>query len=94
MTNFLPWSNDSNIMIHWKKRRSGRSSLGKYVNYYWQNRYEKIYDVYTQLSEHTTDAIQNAKHVKQYHIQNGNNKPFDSAVNSFADIYQLVESLL
>ena len=56
--------------------------------------YEKTDDVYTKLSEHTTDAIQNAKRVEQYHIQNGDNKPFGIAVNPFTDIYQLVESLL
>ena len=56
--------------------------------------YEKANDVYVQLSEHTTDAIQNAKRVEQYHIQNGDNKPFGIAVNPFTDIYQLVESLL
>ena len=46
------------------------------------------------VSEHTTDAIQNAKRVEQYHIQNDCNKPFGIAVNPFTDIYQLVESLL
>lgn len=56
--------------------------------------YEKAGDVYAQLSEHTTDAIQNAKRVEQYHIQNDCNKPFGIAVNPFTDIYQLVESLL
>jgi len=56
--------------------------------------YEKAGDVYAQLSEHTTDALQNAKRVEQYHIQNGSNKPFGIAVNPFTDIYQLVESLL
>lgn len=56
--------------------------------------YEKASDVYAQLSEHTTDAIQNALRVEQYHIQNGSNKPFGIAVNPFTDIYQLVESLL
>lgn len=56
--------------------------------------YEKANDVYVQLSEHTTDAIQNAKRVEQYHIQNDCNKPFGIAVNPFTDIYQLVESLL
>ena len=56
--------------------------------------YEKAGDVYAQLSEHTTDAIQNANRVEQYHIQNDCNKPFGIAVNPFTDIYQLVESLL
>ena len=56
--------------------------------------YEKAGDVYAQLSEHTTDAIQNAKRVEQYHIQNDCNKPFGIAVNPFTDIYQLIESLL
>ena len=51
--------------------------------------YEKAGDVYAQLSEHTTDAIQNAKRVEQYHIQNDCNKPFGIAVNPFTDIYQL-----
>ena len=56
--------------------------------------YEKAGDMYAQLSEHTTDAIQNAKRVEQYHIQNDCNKPFGIAVNPFTDIYQLIESLL
>ena len=56
--------------------------------------YEKAGDVYAQLSGHTTDAIQNAQRIEQYHIQNGSNKPFGIAVNPFTDIYQLVESLL
>lgn len=51
--------------------------------------YEKAGDVYAQLSEHTTDAIQNAKRVEQYHILNDCNKPFGIAVNPFTDIYQL-----
>ena len=56
--------------------------------------YEKTDDVYAQLSEHTTDAIRNARRLEQYHIQNGDNKPFGITVNPFTDIYQLVESLL
>ena len=56
--------------------------------------YEKTGDVYAQLSEHTADAIQNAKRAEQYHIQNGGNKPFGIYINPFTDIYQLVESLL
>ena len=56
--------------------------------------YEKTGDVYSQLSAHTTNALQNAKRVEQYHLQNGSSKPFGIAVNPFTDIYQLVESLL
>lgn len=56
--------------------------------------YEKSGDVYAQLSEHTSAAIQNAKHVEQYHLQNGCNQPFGIAVNPFTEIYRLVESLL
>ena len=56
--------------------------------------YEKSSDVYAQLSEHTSAAIQNAKHVEQYHLQNGCNQPFGIAVNPFTEIYRLVESLL
>ncbi|MBM6937076.1 RloB domain-containing protein [Pseudoflavonifractor phocaeensis] len=56
--------------------------------------YEKSGDVYGRLSEHTAAAIQNAKHVEQYHLQDGCNKPFGIAVNPFTDIYHLVESLL
>ena len=56
--------------------------------------YEKSGDVYAQLSEHTADALRNAKRVEQYHLQNSSNKPFGIAVNPFTDIYQLVESLL
>lgn len=50
--------------------------------------------MYSQLSAHTTNALQNAKRVEQYHLQNGSSKPFGIAVNPFTDIYQLVESLL
>ena len=32
--------------------------------------YEKAGDVYNQLAEHTAIAIQNAKRVEQYHLQN------------------------
>ena len=56
--------------------------------------YEKAGDVYTQLAEHTAIAIQNAKRVEQYHLQNDSSKPFGIAVNPFTDIYKLVESLL
>ena len=56
--------------------------------------YEKAGDVYNQLAEHTAIAIQNAKRVEQYHLQNDSSKPFGIAVNPFTDIYQLVESLL
>ena len=56
--------------------------------------YEKTGDVYSQLSDYTADALQNAKRVEQYHLQNGSSKPFGIAVNPFTDIYQLVESLL
>ncbi len=56
--------------------------------------YEKTGDVYSQLSGYTADALQNAKRVEQYHLQNGSSKPFGIAVNPFTDIYQLVESLL
>lgn len=56
--------------------------------------YEKTGDVYSRLSAHTTNALQNAKRVEQYHLQNGSSKPFGIAVNPFTDIYQLVESLL
>ena len=56
--------------------------------------YEKAGDVDAQLAEHTTDAIQNAKRVEQYHIQNDCNRPFGIAVYPFTEIYQLVESLL
>lgn len=55
---------------------------------------EKTDDVYAQLSGHTTDAIRNARRLEQYHIQNGDNKPFGITVNPFTDIYQLAESLL
>ena len=56
--------------------------------------YEKTGDVYNQLAEHTAIAIQNAKRVEQYHLQNDSSKPFGIAVNPFTDIHQLVESLL
>lgn len=56
--------------------------------------YEKSGDVYALLSEHTSAAIQNAKRVEQYHLQDGCNQPFGIAVNPFTEIYQLVESLL
>lgn len=56
--------------------------------------YEKAGDVYNQLAERTAIAIQNAKRVEQYHLQNDSSKPFGIAVNPFTDIYQLVESLL
>lgn len=56
--------------------------------------YEKAGDVYNQLAEHTAIAIQNAKRVEQYHLQNDSRKPFGIAVNPFTDIYKLVESLL
>ena len=55
--------------------------------------YGKADDVYSQLSEHTADAIQNARRIEQHHLRNGCNKPFGIAVNPFTDIYQLVESL-
>ena len=56
--------------------------------------YEKSGDVYARLSEHTSTAIQNAKRVEQYHLQDGCDQPFGIAVNPFTEIYQLVESLL
>ncbi len=56
--------------------------------------YEKSADVYEQLAAHTVKAIQNAKQVEQYHIQNGCDKPFGIKVNPFTDVYQLIESLL
>ena len=56
--------------------------------------YEKAGDVYNQLAEHTAIAIQTAKRVEQYHLQNDSRKPFGIAVNPFTDIYKLVESLL
>ena len=40
--------------------------------------YEKTGDVYSQLSAHTTNALQNAKRVEQYHLQNGSSKPLES----------------
>ena len=43
--------------------------------------YEKAGDVYNQLAEHTAIAIQNAKRVEQYHLQNDSSKPFGIAVN-------------
>lgn len=43
--------------------------------------YEKTGDVYNQLAEHTAIAIQNAKRVEQYHLQNDSSKPFGIAVN-------------
>ena len=36
----------------------------------WYPDYEKAGDVYNQLAEHTAIAIQNAKRVEQYHLQN------------------------
>lgn len=36
--------------------------------------YEKTGDVYSQLSGYTADALQNAKRVEQYHLQNGSSK--------------------
>ena len=56
--------------------------------------YEKTDNVYTQLFEHTTDALRNAERVEQYHLQNGCNKPFGVNVNPFTDIYQLIKALL
>ena len=38
--------------------------------------YGKADDVYSQLSEHTADAIQNARRIEQHHLRNGCNKPF------------------
>ena len=56
--------------------------------------YEKSDDVYSQLSERTATAIQNARRVAEYHLRNGNKPPFGIAVNPFTDVCHLVESLL
>ena len=58
-------------------------------------RHRKIKPVILIVTEGSqTDAIRNARRLEQYHIQNGDNKPFGITVNPFTDIYQLVESLL
>ena len=56
--------------------------------------YEKSDDVYSQLSERTATAIQNARRVAEYHLRNGNKSPFGIAVNPFTDVCHLVKSLL
>lgn len=56
--------------------------------------YEKTDDVYTQLLPHLEQALQNAKRLERYHIENGETVPFTIGVNPYTEVYQLIEELL
>ncbi len=56
--------------------------------------YEKTTDVYENLKAYTTDAIQRAGKLEQYHQQNGEALPLGIAVNPFTEVGKLVEKII
>lgn len=55
--------------------------------------YEKTDDVYAQLLPHLEQAIQNARQLELYHIENGDMLPFSIGTNPYTEVYRLIEEL-
>lgn len=55
--------------------------------------YEKNQDVFERIAVHTDDAIQRAKRLEQYHLDNGEALPLSLDANPFTEVYRLVEQI-
>lgn len=55
--------------------------------------YEKSGDVFHLLLPYISEAVQRAKRLEEYHLQNGAKQPFGIKENPATNVYQLVEEL-
>lgn len=55
--------------------------------------YDKAVDVYGRLEDYLGTAVDNAKRLEQYQIDNQHTYPFGVEVNPFTDVYRLVDVL-
>lgn len=55
--------------------------------------YEKNQDVFERIAVHMDDAIQRAKRLEQYHLDNGETLPLSLDANPFTEVYRLVEQI-
>ena len=55
--------------------------------------YDKNKDVFDVLCEQTDTAIENAKRLESFHLENGETMPFRLSVNPFTEVYKLVETI-
>lgn len=55
--------------------------------------YEKTNDVYDQLLPMLETAVKNAKNLEKYHLNNGEQLPFEIGANPYTEVYRLIESL-
>ena len=74
---------------YFKDYSAVRALLVKYLA-----NYEKAEDVFDKLEPLTQKAVQNAKHVDEYHLRKGDSLPFGLHTNPFTDVYHLIDLLL
>lgn len=55
--------------------------------------YEKTNDVYDQLLPMLENAVKNAKNLEKYHLDDGEELPFEIGVNPYTEVFRLIESL-
>ena len=55
--------------------------------------YDKNRDVYDLLCDRTDAAVERAKRLESFHLENGEDKPFKLTVNPYTEIYRLVEKI-
>ena len=55
--------------------------------------YDKNRDVYDLLYDRTDAAVERAKRLESFHLENGEDKPFKLTVNPYTEIYRLVEKI-